>query len=125
MEFRITGLEEHSITVDAPLAPNINIHGTAFAGSIYALGVLTAWGLVTHIVHNAALDTDVVVARAEIIYRSPLTTSITCSTACQPDEARVLLKALSTKGRGGLELSVEIGDAPHALLHARMVVIRR
>ena len=32
MSYRITELADTRITVEAPLGPNINIHGTGFAG---------------------------------------------------------------------------------------------
>ena len=37
MGYEIRALDARAITVGAPLAPNINIHGTGFAGSQYAL----------------------------------------------------------------------------------------
>ena len=41
MQFSIASLSRESILVTAPLAPNVNIHGTGFAGSIYSLAVLS------------------------------------------------------------------------------------
>ena len=38
--------ESHRLTVEAELAPNVNVHGTAFAGSLYAIAALSGWGLV-------------------------------------------------------------------------------
>ena len=45
VQFHIAELDGQSIRVAAPLAPNINVHGTGFAGSLYALGILTAWAM--------------------------------------------------------------------------------
>ena len=38
--------DDHGLTVRADLAPNVNVHGTAFAGSLYAIAALSGWGLV-------------------------------------------------------------------------------
>jgi thioesterase domain-containing protein len=46
MAFDITQLTETSITVKTGGEENINVHGTAFAGSLYTTCVLAAWGLV-------------------------------------------------------------------------------
>ena len=72
MGYRITELSDTRIRVEAPPEPNINIHGTGFAGSLYALGILTAWGLCSHVVTAAGLDAELVVAEANIRYRAPV-----------------------------------------------------
>ena len=59
MGYRITELADTRICVAAPLAPNRNVHETGFAGSLYALGILTAWGLCTHVVARAVLTSVV------------------------------------------------------------------
>jgi len=62
INFWVTTLGDTVIEVEAPLAPNINVHGTGFAGSLYALGILTAWGLCSHLIHQAELAADLVEA---------------------------------------------------------------
>ena len=47
MQFHIEALSLDAIEVVAPLPPNVNIHGTGFAGSIYSVAVLTGWALCT------------------------------------------------------------------------------
>ena len=60
-----------NLDVEAPLAPNINVHGTAFAGSLYAVGALCGWGL-THLrCVEADRPASTVIASASIAYRSP------------------------------------------------------
>ena len=68
MGFRITALADTQIAVEAPLEPNINVHGTGFAGSLYALGILTAWSLASHIIANNGLVAELVVAEASISF---------------------------------------------------------
>ena len=41
----VTALDEISLSLHAPLELNHNVHGTAFAGSLYALGVLCSYYL--------------------------------------------------------------------------------
>jgi len=122
MGYRITALDRTQIVVEAPLAPNVNVHGTAFAGSIYALGTLSAWALGNHLVNEAGMDAAVVIAEAAIRYRAPIRDTIHCRCSVSPDRAEVFLKALRTAGRARLELEVAIGEGPAALLHSTLHV---
>ena len=62
-----------ALTVCAPLAPNINLHQTMFAGSIYTLMTLTGWGMVWLQQQLAHVEGDIVLADAHIRYLSPVT----------------------------------------------------
>lgn len=120
MGYRITALDATAITVEAPLAPNINIHGTGFAGSLYALGILTAWGLCAHLIARAGLQADLVVAEAAIRYRKPVCDDIVCHCAVNESAAQAFTNALASAGRARISLRVEIGEGPAALIEAAM-----
>ena len=45
MDMRIVDFADNTLTCCASLAPNVNVHGTAFAGSLYAVQALTGWGM--------------------------------------------------------------------------------
>lgn len=69
--------EEGSLSLSMPIKGNTNIHGTAFAGSLYSLCVLSAWyNLVCHLratLGDDVLDQATVVAKsAEIAYKKPI-----------------------------------------------------
>jgi thioesterase domain-containing protein len=57
----------------ASLNPNMNLHGTMFAGSIYSLATLTGWGLVHLMMKEQELAGDIVLADANIHYHKPVT----------------------------------------------------
>lgn len=123
MQFSIVELDQDHIRVTAPLEPNVNIHGTGFAGSIYSVAVLTGWALVTHLVNKSGCDADLVVAGAEISYRSPVTTVLDCSCACSRDQQEQFGRALAAGGKAKLSLEIEIGALPQARLQATYVAI--
>lgn len=56
----------------APLAPNINLHQTMFAGSIYTLMTLTGWGMVWLQQQLASVKGDIVLADAQVKYIAPV-----------------------------------------------------
>lgn len=78
MQFSIDTLDLDEIRVSAPLEPNINIHGTGFAGSIYSIAVLTGWALCTHILQALEIDAELVVGKAGIRYLAPVTGNLEC-----------------------------------------------
>ena len=61
------------LQVTAPLAPNINLHNTMFAGSIYTLMTLTGWGMVWLQQQRLTVQGDIVLADANIKYIKPIT----------------------------------------------------
>ena len=120
MGYRITELTDRRISVTAPLAPNRNIHGTGFAGSLYGLGMLAAWGLCAHIIARAGLDADLVVVEATIRYRAPVRGDIACHCSITDDAAQAFIDDLAAKSRARIALEVAIGDGPAAVIHAMM-----
>lgn len=69
---RLTQLTPHCAAAWAPLAQNINGHGTGFAGSIYTLGVVTGWTLISALAKTISSNCQVVAGEAHIHYRQPL-----------------------------------------------------
>jgi thioesterase domain-containing protein len=61
----------------APLAPNINHHGTVFGGSSSAIAVLSAWGLLHVAMLDANIEADLVVQKSSMIYELPITGAFT------------------------------------------------
>lgn len=116
MQFSIDSLDLDGIQVSAPLEPNVNIHGTGFAGSIYSVAVLTGWALCTHIINELELDAELVVGSAEIRYRAPVTGSLECQCHCDPAQRDAFQQSLRSAGKGKLMLEVKVGEAPQAVL---------
>lgn len=110
MQFEIVELSDRSISVHAPLSPNVNIHGTGFAGSIYSLAVLTGWALVTHITTIRNIDCELVVSKAEIRYLRPVDGDLECR--CETNEIDIdqFIDYFGKKGRSRLKLAVIVGD---------------
>jgi thioesterase domain-containing protein len=123
MQFSIDHLQLDEIRVSAPLPPNINIHGTGFAGSIYSLAILTGWALCTHILDDQAIDADLVVARAEVAYRAPVTGDLECRCSVTAEQREAFLQGIRERGKGRLSLDIAVGELPQAKLHATFVAV--
>ena len=72
MQLGITSFDGNMLRCEAPLAPNINLHGTMFAGSIYTLATLTGWGMLYLQLQALGLTGDQVLADAKIKYFKPV-----------------------------------------------------
>ncbi|QQX79899.1 thioesterase domain-containing protein [Shewanella sp. KX20019] len=72
MQVRPLSFTDQEFSVTAPLAPNVNLHQTMFAGSIYTLMTLTGWGMVWLQQQLAEIDGDIVLADAHIRYIAPI-----------------------------------------------------
>ena len=123
MQFSIDSLDLGEIRVSAPLEPNINIHGTGFAGSIYSVAVLTGWALCTHILRESKLDADLVVGNAGIRYLAPVTEDLECHCRCSEAQRHAFYSELRNAGKGRLVLEVEVGAQPQAHLEATFFAI--
>ncbi len=72
MQIAPEAYREQTLRVNAPLAPNINLHHTMFAGSIYTLMTLTGWGMVWLQQRLTGVEGDIVLGQADIRYLAPV-----------------------------------------------------
>lgn len=99
MDFRVVDLEDNAITIRGGGAENVNVHGTAFAGSLYALTTLSVWGLVhSRLPEDAAL----VMAEGRIRYHRPVTGDIIARCVIEPHELEDFLDQVNRNGKGRL-----------------------
>jgi len=123
MDFQVRELSANAITVAADGALNVNVHGTAFAGSLYTVCTLALWGLV-----NARLpeDAELVLAEGAIRYRRPVVGDIVAHCSLPPQQLQAFLQSLAEQGRARLQGTVEVPgtDGPaaqySATVHARL-----
>ena len=120
MGYEIVELDEAQIVVEAPLQPNINIHGTGFAGSLYTLGVLSAWALCNHVIDDAGLDAELVIAEAAIRYRAPVRGRIRCRCRLSANQIQGFVAGLRTRGSARIQVEVDIGEEPGAKMQATL-----
>jgi thioesterase domain-containing protein len=104
MAVEVVACAREELLVRAPLAPNRNLHGTAFAGSLFSLCALTGWGATWLALKQSGLDGAIVVADSRIRYRKAVSGDILCR--CRPDLAIIerSLAELEATGRASLPL---------------------
>jgi thioesterase domain-containing protein len=85
MGIEVVSFADDELVVRAALAPNVNVHGTAFAGSLYSICALAAWGAIWLQLRTRGLDGLIVLSEAHIDYLRPVEQTIICR--CRFDTA--------------------------------------
>ena len=101
MTMKIAHFRDHVLTTHAGLAPNVNVHGTAFAGSLYAIQALTGWGMMHLQLKLNDLNASIVIANGQIDYARPVAEDIhvTCGFGEHLEEFEKLFANQNAAGR--------------------------
>jgi thioesterase domain-containing protein len=102
------------LVVRAELAPNVNVHGTAFAGSLYAISSLCGWGMTWLQLKMRGIDASIVIADGKIHYERPVQEAIiaTCAFSIR-DQADCFVR-LRNEGKARLLLECVINAGGEA-----------
>ncbi len=115
LQVRVATLDATQIRLSAPLAPNLNHHGTAFGGSLAALGILAGWCVVHHGLAEHALDVALVVRRSTLDYLRPGTGELHAESRLPLPQWTTFIERLRQGQRARLEIDSRVysdgGDA--------------
>lgn len=127
MAIEVVSFADTQLLVRAPLAPNTNVHGTAFAGSLFSICVLTGWGRVWLALRREGLDGHIVVADSQIKYRKAVAGEILSRCAFDGDADRANVAAFADSGRASWQLTCTIdgASAPAVTFEAKYVVLTK
>jgi len=106
MHVQIKHYDGNTLTTHAPLQGNTNVHGSAFAGSLYALEALTAWGVIHLQLQSLCVDASIIHARGEINFAKPINQDI--ETQCSFDPTVNLREDLQSQGRCRFDLTSRV-----------------
>lgn len=127
MDLRVLVSEPDRVRIGAPLEPNLNLHGTAFGGSLAALGILAGWALLHRGLLEAGVDAALVVRHSELDYRKPGTQMLVAE-SLRPDEGwDEFLDRLRHGQRAVIEVRsvVRSGEDEVLRVNGRYVALRR
>ena len=123
---RVTALDDTSVRMTAPLAPNLNHRETAFGGSIASLGILAGWTLAHSRMTNGGLVGRLVIQKSDVEYHLPIDGDfeVVCSGSADTDWDR-FFRMLDRKGRGRIRLTshIEYDNRTAATLHGTYVAM--
>lgn len=110
MGVRATGYDGETLRARAGLVENINVHGTAFAGSLYAVAALCGWGMVWLKLRERRLAASIVIAEGHIRYARPVAEDIEVGCRFDASDQHDAWARLERDRRCRFALSVDVGD---------------
>ena len=112
MAIEVAAYDGRTLTVRAPLAANRNLHGTAFAGSLFSVCVLTGWGATWLALRERDLAGSIVVADSQIRYRKAVSGDLVCRCTTEPRSLDAAFAGFAASGHASLPLtcSINAGD---------------
>lgn len=100
MDIGVRAADELEVTLEAPLAPNINHRDTAFGGSVAALAILAAWSLLHLRLRAAGIANRLVIQRSTVDYELPIAGAFTARAAlAEPARWEPFVKLLQRRGK--------------------------
>jgi thioesterase domain-containing protein len=106
MGLEVISFDAHRLTTRAPLVLNTNIHNTAFAGSLYAIQAMTAWGALYLEIERAELSASIIHAHGDIDFAKTVTTDIVA--VCDFSDHLDRISELKTQGKTRVTLTTSV-----------------
>ena len=129
MSISVEHYDGESLTLAAPLAPNVNDKGCAFGGSLVSVMTLAGWGLVKLALDRHGRDCDIYVQDSDVRYLAPVWNDFTAVARLIDRESFAsMIEALTLRGRARTRVRciVPLPDGTAAAtLEARFVAIER
>jgi thioesterase domain-containing protein len=96
----VLSVEEDTVALQAPLAPNINHRQTVFGGSASAVAILAGWALLHVRLHSEGIANRLVIQRNTMEYQHPIDGQFAArSMLAYPDRWKPFLAMLVRKGK--------------------------
>ncbi len=103
---KIRHFDGATLELAADLEPNRNVHGTAFAGSLYAITALCGWSMVHLQLARRDIKAAIVIASGQIDYLRPVAETIVARCSFGGQEAA--LRSLGKDGRMRIQLTASV-----------------
>lgn len=109
MQLSFVDYDNLTLTMEAPLAPNINNKGTAFGGSIASICLFGGWAVSTlafadHDIHN----TEIVVFKNEMTFERPARGHLIIKARIQPEDFEPCLARLQANDRKRIRMRIHV-----------------
>jgi len=106
MGVSVISIEASALTLQAPLAPNINHRQSVFGGSAAALAILAGWALLHVRLRAEGIAGRLVIQRNTMEYRQPILGSFSArATLEHPDRWKLFTATLTRKGKARIAVS--------------------
>ena len=97
------------VLLECPLEPNVNLHGTAFGGSIVALATVTGWLWIHVYMRERKQTPKLVISESTMQYMNPVTGSFSAELRAPSDAViNSFTQTFDRRGSARIELTVSV-----------------
>lgn len=96
------------VVLEAPLEPNINVHGTMFGGSAATLGLLAAWSVLHLRLEAEGISNQLVIHRTEMEYLKPIAGTAQAVARLEGADWASFLHTLDRRGKARLKVDAAL-----------------
>lgn len=105
----IESYDGQSVTLSAPLEPNLNHRNTAFGGSISALGILSGWSLLFLKLREEGIRNRLVIQKSSFDFQEPVADDFHATCSLPPAETwDKFLNTLKRHGRARISVNSQL-----------------
>ena len=127
MQLSFIRFEDLTLTMEAPLAPNINNKGTAFGGSIASICLFGGWAVSTlAFIDNDIHNTEIVVFKNDMTFERPARGLLRVNAWIKPEDFETCLARLKAGDPSRMRLDIHVDlfhdDDRCATMHGLYVV---
>lgn len=108
MAVEVLEASANHVLLEAPLAPNINMHGTMFGGSAATLALLAAWSVLHLKLEAEGIESQLVIHRTETEYLLPIKGCTRASATLDNADWPNFRHTLERRGRARLTVVAEL-----------------
>jgi thioesterase domain-containing protein len=108
MEVEVLGSSASRVVLAAPLAPNINMHGTMFGGSTATLALLAAWSVMHVKLEAEGIVSQLVIHRTATEYLLPITGRAEASATLDDANWPTFIQTFNRRGRARFSVTSEV-----------------
>ena len=127
LQIEVQRADRSSVLLRAPFAPNRNAHGSAFGGSLAALGILGGWATVYSRLHLDGIDAALVIKTSHCDYQAPITSDICVEAAISDAQWTDFLAYFQSHGKARISVDSRLvgEDGKQGALHTGTYVAMR
>ena len=97
------------VLLECPLEPNVNLHGTAFGGSIVALATITGWLWIHVYMRDRKQTPKLVISESTMQYLNPVTGNFSAELRAPRDAIiNSFTQTFDRRGSARIELTVSV-----------------
>jgi thioesterase domain-containing protein len=128
MAVSVVEASAQTVVIDAPLDPNINVHGTMFGGSAAVLGLLAAWSVLHLRLEAEGVPNQLVIHRTEMEYLRPISGAARAIARLDGSDWEVFSHTLERRGKARLKVATELwfgGEIAARLVGEFVAIVER